>query len=176
LTTNSDELSNRLGALALRLGDQLEAAVTDAGARSLSAATALSALDRFLDAPTVSQLSAVLGLSSSATVRVVDGLVSEGHVTRRFGADGRTSPIRLTASGRRVAKRIVGARVELLSRALSSLDEHEKSTLAALVDRVLIELVNVDSTKGWMCRLCDTQACGAARGEPCPITKTALDL
>jgi hypothetical protein len=27
-----------------------------------------------------------------------------------------------------------------------------------------------------MCRLCDTEVCGAERGQPCPVTQQALDL
>lgn len=94
LTTNSDELANRLGALAGRLGGLIETAVTEAGAVSLSAATAVSALDRFLDRPSIGQLGDVLGLSSSATLRLVDRLVAEELVRRSPGeADARQSTL-----------------------------------------------------------------------------------
>lgn len=177
MTTTFDALANRFGALALRLSDRIEVAVTDAGGRSLSAATALSALDRFLDAPSVGELSEVLGLSSSATVRLVDGLARDGYVTRgSSGHDGRRSPVELTAAGRRVSQRVVAARAQVLADLLGSLNERERSTLSELVDRVLIGLVGVEPANGWMCRLCDTQACGAAAGEPCPITRAALEL
>lgn len=176
MTTNFDDLCNRIGALALRLSDQIEVAVTDGGARSLSSATALSALDRFLDAPTIGQLSDVLGLSSSATVRLVDALAADGRVVRSAADDGRSSTVQLTRSGRRTAKRIVAARSDVLANAMAPLDDDSRTTLAPLVEKVLIGLVAADTNTGWMCRLCDTETCGAAPGEPCPITQAALRL
>ena len=35
-------------------------------------------------------------------------------------------------------------------------------------------LVRGPAAKGWVCRLCDTQACGARPGQPCPVTIAAL--
>lgn len=177
MTTNSDEAANRLGALALRVSDLVEAAVTDAGARSLSAATALSALDRFLDRPTVGQLSDVLGLSTSATVRLVDGLVADAHLKRVPGTDdARQSILELTSTGRRVAKRIVAARTDVLRSSLDVISLEALAAFAEQLDRVLTGLVKADTADGWMCRLCDTETCGAEKGEPCPITKKALGL
>ena len=67
--------ANRLGALALRLSDRMQMAVTADGVRSLSAATALSVLDRWFGAPpSVDALRRVLGLTPSGGVRLVDVL------------------------------------------------------------------------------------------------------
>ena len=79
-----DQGANRLGALAVRLADRIEVAVTAEGARSLSAATALSAIERFfVDGPSIDALGRVLGLTSSGAVRLVDGLEGQGLATRR---------------------------------------------------------------------------------------------
>lgn len=174
MTTNSDPLANRLGALALRITDRMQVAVSVDG-RSLSSATALSALDRFLDDPSVDQLSRVLGLSSSATVRLVDRLVADGLVVRASTADGRVSVVELTSAGRREAGRIVAARAELLHDVLTPLSSEERATLHELVEKVLIGLIRGPTVAAWMCRLCDTPTCGAAPGQPCPITVAALE-
>lgn len=177
MTTKSDELANRLGALALRLGDLIETAVTEAGAVSLSAATALSALDRFLDRPNIGQLGDVLGLSSSATVRLVDGLVAEELVRRSPGeTDARQSTLQLTPRGRSTAKRIVAARRDVLTRALEPVTGERRELLVGAVDDLLVGLVTEPTHRGWMCRLCSTVDCGADRGQPCPITQTALEM
>lgn len=177
MTSGSDEFANRVGALALRLGDLIETAVTEAGARSLSAATALSALDRFLDHPSIGQLGDVLGLSSSATVRLVDGLVAEELVRRSPGeADARRSTLHLTRRGRSTAKRIVAARLGVLTRVLEPVTGERRELLASAVDDLLVGLVAEPAGRGWMCRLCSTVECGAERGQPCPITQTALEM
>lgn len=174
MTTSSDPLANRLGALALRITDRMHAAVAADG-RSLSSATALSALDRFLDSPSIDQLSSVLGLSSSATVRLVDRLVADGLVVRASTADGRVSVVELTSAGRQEAGRIVAARAELLDDVLAPLSTEERAILHELVEKVLIGLIRGPTASAWMCRLCDTPACGAPPGQPCPVTIAALE-
>ena len=170
-----DAGANRLGALALRISDLMDATVRDPAERSPSAATALSAMLVFLDAPTIDQLSRVVGLTSSATVRVVDGLVAEGLAVRTAGADGRVSAVKLTAAGRRRAQQVVAARGDVLANALSVLDEQERAAFDAAVDKVLVGLIRATSAAGWMCRLCETGVCGAAGpGQPCPVTRAAL--
>ncbi len=161
--------------MALRLTDLMDAAVRAPGERSSSSAAALSALAAFLEEPSVDELSRVLGLTSSATVRVVDGLVAEGAAQRRSGADGRVSAVRLTALGRQRAERIAAARAEILTQALGTLTAGERAAFAAAVDKILVGLVRTTSARGWMCRLCRTSACGAeGPGRPCPVTVAAL--
>jgi DNA-binding MarR family transcriptional regulator len=172
-----DRTANRLGALALRLADRMEMAVTAEGARSLSVATALSAIERFFVAgPPIDDLRRVLGLTSSGAVRLVDGLEADGLVTRRRGTDGRVSVVTLTARGRRAARAVTDARAAVLTDALTPLTAGERRALAAVVDKVLIGLVRGPRPAAALCRLCATEVCGAARGEPCGITRTALDL
>ena len=170
-----DQGANRLGALALRLADRIQVAVTAEGAHSLSAATALSAIERFfVDGPSIDALGKVLGLTSSGAVRLVDSLETAGLVTRRRGGDGRVSVIVLTAKGRRSAARITDARAKVLSDALASLTADERDTFDAVVDKILIALVQGPSPGPAMCRLCATEVCGAERGQPCPVTILAL--
>jgi DNA-binding MarR family transcriptional regulator len=176
-TPTFDRGANRLGALALRLTDRMHMAVTAEGARSLSAATALSAIERFfVDGPSIDDLRRVLGLTSSGAVRLVDGLEADGLVRRRRGVDGRVSIVTLTAKGRRTARSVVDARAAVLTEALAPLTAAERAVLDPIVDKVLVGLVRGARPAAAMCRLCATEACGAARGEPCEITRTALGL
>lgn len=174
-TPGFDQTANRLGALALRLTDRMQLAVTADGARSPSAAAALSTIERFfVDGPTIDDLRRVLGLTSSGVVRLVDQLEDEGSVARRRGDDGRVTVVVLTPQGRRRARDVVDARADVLVDALAGLSRAERDTLAHLVDQVLVALVRAPSPGPAMCRWCATEVCGAARGEPCPVTRAAL--
>jgi MarR family transcriptional repressor of emrRAB len=169
-----DRGANLLGALGLRVADRIRAAVT--ADTSESAATALSAIHNFLDAPRIDQLAQVLGLSSSGTVRLVDDLAAKGLVVRRRGSDARESVVALTSAGRRTAQRVVRARAATLAEALAPLSKSERAAFAAVAEKILIGLVRGPRGRGWMCRLCDTATCGAQRGQPCSITRDALGL
>jgi MarR family transcriptional regulator, negative regulator of the multidrug operon emrRAB len=173
--TEFDRGANRIGALALRLTDRMQVAVTADGARSPSAAAALSTIERFFVAgPTIDDLRQVLGLTSSGVVRLVDQLEAEGSVARERGEDGRVTIVTLTASGRRRAREVVDARADVLVDALAGLSRAERATLARLVDKVLVGLVRSPSPGPAMCRWCATEVCGAERGQPCPVTRAAL--
>ena len=173
-----DADANVLGALALILTDRMEQSVEEAaGGHSMTAAVALSALQHFLDRPTVDELRRVLGLTSSGAVRLVDRLAAAGLVTRGPGSDGRTRSITLTAKGRRAAARISEARATVLASALAELTPSERQTLARLTGRMLGAMVRMKLTAGpdtgaWTCRLCDINACGRPQGR-CPAANAA---
>jgi MarR family transcriptional repressor of emrRAB len=169
-----DRGANLLGALGLRVADRIRAAVT--ADTSESAATALSAIHNFLDAPRIDQLAQVLGLSSSGTVRLVDDLAAKGFVVRRRGSDARESVVTLTSAGRRTAQRVVRARAATLVEALAPLSKSERAAFVTIAEKILIGLVHGPRGRGWMCRLCDTATCGAQRGQPCSITREAIGL
>ncbi len=166
-----------LGALALFLTDSTVHAASTAG-QSPTAAAALSALDQFLDRPTVDQVRRVVGLTPSGAVRLIDRLADEGLVSRGPGADGRSRSVTLTARGRRLADRIRAARAEVLDTALRELTPAQRSTLYELTSRVLASLVRtkVESGRleygGWTCRMCDLTACGRGHGN-CPAADAA---
>jgi DNA-binding MarR family transcriptional regulator len=169
-----DRTGNLLGALSLAVTDRTSAAAGDAAGQSDSAAVALSALHHFLDDPPVDLLRQVLGLTPSGTVRLVDRLQDAGYVTRRPGRDGRSVSLRLTAAGRRAAERVSAARADVLQDALSDLGPHERKALDELVSRVLVGLIRGPGATRWMCRLCDTTACGRKNGR-CPVANAARE-
>lgn len=164
--------SNLLGALALAICDRMADAVADAAGHSLTAATALSALHHFLDAPSIDRLRQVLGLTSSGTVRLIDRLEAAGYVTRGPGGDRRSTAITLTSQGRVVAERVTAARTEVLDDALSQLSADERETFEAVTAKVLTGLMRERGAVRWTCRLCDTGACRSEPGE-CPIAAEA---
>jgi DNA-binding MarR family transcriptional regulator len=169
-----DRTGNLLGALSLSVANRTADAVGDAAGQSETAAIALSALHQFLDDPPVDLLRRVLGLTPSGTVRLVDRLQDAGYVERRPGNDGRSVSLRLTASGRRAAKRVSGARAEVLQDALSVLDPGEREAFDEMVSRVLVGLIRGPGAVRWMCRLCDMKACGREAGR-CPVANAARE-
>ena len=140
--------------------------------RSETAASAMSALDQFLHGPSVDQLSQVVGLSQSGGVRLVDRLQRDGLVERGPGGDGRTAAVSLTARGRRAARRLAEARLELLGDVVGTLTAGEQDVLAELVGRMLVGLMREPGATRWTCRLCDLGACGRAEGH-CPLEQEA---
>ena len=176
--------ANVLGALSLVVADRMNAAVEAVAALGPSAPAALAALHEFLDGGSVTQLSSVLGLSHSGTVRLVDRLAVEGLVERIGAQDGRAVSVALTSSGRRVALRIRQARSKALTSALSALTSDEVDNLAAALDKMLTTITlsraeersahSHDRPQPWLCRLCDFAACGRSEGN-CPVNNAVTD-
>ena len=182
--SSHQHVANVLGALSLVVADRMNAAVEAVAALGPSAPAALAALHEFLDGGSVTQLSSVLGLSHSGTVRLVDRLTIEGLVERVGARDGRAVSVVLTASGRRVALRIRQARSKALTSALSALTSDEVDNLAAALDTMLTTITlsraeersahSHDRPQPWLCRLCDFAACGRSEGN-CPVNNAVTD-
>jgi DNA-binding MarR family transcriptional regulator len=175
-------LANLLGAWSLAVSDSIVSAAAAAAGRGGQAPAALVALDQFAEGSTIEQLSDVLALTHSATVRLIDALVSDGHVARRRRAgDRRAVAVRLTASGRAAARRVTRARAEAVRGALGGLSEAQRRSLTAMAERLTVDLtalrlekraVGTPPAGGWLCRLCDFQACGRPEGR-CPAAAMA---
>jgi DNA-binding MarR family transcriptional regulator len=166
--TASARLANLLGALSLALSDRMLEAPAGTAGLSGTAMAALSALDQFLERPTVDQLSRVVGLTQSGGVRLVDRLEGAGLVRRDPGPDRRTALITLTPSGQRAARAVATARLQMLGTALAPLSEDEEEALAPLIGRLLVGLMREPGATRWICRMCDLSACGRPDGH-CPI-------
>ncbi len=163
--------ANLLGALALAVCDRL-AAMENASGLSATAAAALSALDQFLDRPSIDRLSAVVGLSQSGGVRLVDRLEGDHLVKRGSAPDGRMATVRLTPAGRRAARKAQAERMRMLQEALAPLDSDERALLAILLGRILVGQMRGPGATRWICRRCDLAACGRATGH-CPVEREA---
>lgn len=156
----------------------MNTAVEAVAALGPSAPAALAAMHEFLDGGSVTQLSSVLGLTHSGTVRLVDRLAAEDLVERVGARDGRAVSVVLTRRGRRTAARILHTREKSLTSALSALSADEIDSLAAALDTMLTTVTLArgeersartnDRPQPWLCRLCDFAACGRSEGN-CPV-------
>lgn len=176
-----ERLANVLGTFALALSDELEAATAQAAGHAGAGPAALVALSDLLGGRSVDDLRRAVGLTHSGGVRVVDRLVDDGLVERRPGPDGRSVALSLTPAGRRLAGQVGDARQAVLRRALDVLDDREQADLGALLDKLVGALVarrlearaaGAIPPGGWLCRLCDTVACGRPEGR-CPAANAA---
>ena len=168
MTPITDHDANLLGSFSLAVAERVRSAgAAEAGGGEGPAA--LVALTEFLDAPSIRELSAVLGLTHSATVRLVDSLEARGLVQREPGEDGRAVALRVNAAGETKARAILAARAVALEELLAPLDRDERAELARLHSLLLGGLVDSGAAPEHVCRLCDTGGCGHASGR-CPVT------
>lgn len=173
--------ANVLGALSLVVADRVNTAVEAIAALGPSAPAALAAMHEFLDGGSVTQLSSVLGLTHSGTVRLVDRLAAEGLVERVGAEDGRAVSVVLTERGRDMAAQVLRTRERSLASVLTELSPDEVDSLAAVLDTMLTTVTlaraeersarTVGRPSPWLCRLCDFAACGRSEGN-CPVNNT----
>jgi MarR family transcriptional regulator, negative regulator of the multidrug operon emrRAB len=164
--------ANLLGAVSLTVADRVRAAAERGAGQGGSAPAALISLATYLDGSPIDAVRSPLGLSHSATVRLVDRLVDAGLVRRREGSDRRSVAVELTPEGHDAAADATRARGEALEQALSALDGDERAELARLHAKVLATLTEGRASAGRICRLCDAVACGHEEGR-CPVTRAA---
>jgi MarR family transcriptional regulator, negative regulator of the multidrug operon emrRAB len=164
--------ANLLGAVSLTVADRVREAVELGAGQGGSAPAALVSLASYLDGSPIDSIRGPLGLTHSATVRVVDRLVDAGLAERREGPDRRSVAVELTPAGREVAARAAQARADALEEALAGLDPGERAELARLNSKVLSTLTDGRAAAGRICRLCDAHACGHEEGR-CPVTRAA---
>lgn len=160
-----DRAANLISALVVGLADTLEAATRGAGVHGASGASALTTI-LFVPGERVDDLSKVLGITGSGTVRLVDRLVADGLVERRRGRDKRSVSLWLTDRGETAAAAIVAERREVLRRALGSLTDAKRRALAAVAESVLADLAVDRERADRICRLCDYIACPQ---DQCPV-------
>jgi len=114
----------------------------------------------------IEQLRRPLGLSQSATVRVVDALEADGLALRSPGADARSVRVELTAAGRKAARAVLRRRSAVVDTALGALSGSERDVLTGLLEKMLGALTTDDDHAERVCRLCDWDSCPEPR---CPV-------
>jgi MarR family transcriptional repressor of emrRAB len=164
--------ANILGAVSLAVADRVRQAVERGAGQGGSSPAALVSLATYLDGSPIDSIRGPLGLTHSATVRLVDRLVEAGLVERREGPDRRSVAVELTSAGHEVAAQAAVARAKALEEALAGLDAAERAELARLHEKVLATLTSGRASAGRICRLCDARACGHWEGR-CPVTRAA---
>jgi DNA-binding MarR family transcriptional regulator len=167
-------LGNVLGAFALAVVTRMQAAIGDETSLSAVEATAVSALANLGDPGlSLEQLRGAVGLSQSATVRLVDRLAQRHLVRRRdFAPDKRVTSVQLSATGRRTVARMREIRLAVLDEWVGSLAAEERAQLTPLLDALVATGIEPGPSGGpaadFRCRLCDPDACGHPKG--CPVT------
>jgi MarR family transcriptional repressor of emrRAB len=163
-TPDDDRLLNLLGALAVGLGDRIAAATEETAGESPTTVAALTTIAQ-LPGCSIEELRHALGLSHSATVRVVDRLAARGLVTRGAGARGPAVALTATPEGTRLAARVLDVRHEVVKEAAG---EGLPGDLAGALETLLVRLT-VDPNAGHrICRLCDYFTCPQER---CPVAE-----
>lgn len=171
---------NLLATLATALSDRIRNATESATGHTQAAPAALNALHEFLGGASIDDLRRVVALSPSGAVRLVDRLEADGYVQRSRGTDGRSVSLRLTHSGRAAARRVQGSRSAALQGILDGLSIEDRASLTRLIEKLLPMVVSEraaarergnEPSGGWLCRLCDFDACGRDQGE-CPVANS----
>lgn len=164
-----DRTANLLGALALALTDRI---AQETQTRAEHGATAPAALVSVGVDPglSVGALAQTIGLTHSATVRLVDRLARDGLVERRGGMDGRSVGLHLTRRGAARRRAILNGRNEVLSEVLTSLPAGDQAALASLIEALLGAMTRDRRQADHICRLCDEDVCPETT---CPVEGAA---
>lgn len=159
--------ANWLGALAMAVADVQR----QAGGESDSRMAALLTVDEFPGID-VRELAQGLGLTHSATVRVVDRLVADAMVTRSRGdGDRRRVAVVGTATGRRRAAALRRTRLQALDAVLAPLTPLQRSQFAGILDTLLRSSSRARSSARHICRFCAHSIC---TGSACPVGSSVL--
>jgi MarR family transcriptional repressor of emrRAB len=156
---------NLLGAVALGISDRLEAAAQLAAGRLGARAAALATLAQW-PGYTIEGLRHCLGLSHSATVRLIDGLVEDGLVMRERVGGGPAIRPRLTETGEAAAREVLAARSRAIDSLVDQISDQELSRLAPILERLLASMTTDFYAGELICRLCELDDCPQ---EICPV-------
>jgi DNA-binding MarR family transcriptional regulator len=166
-------VANRLGAMALTLGDGMREATESATGLAGALPAALISLRQWADGTSVDVLAEAMRVSHSRMVRVVDRLEAAGLAHREADpSDGRRALVRLDPAGRELADRALDARARVLLDALAGFDGADLRDLERLLGAALgATTADVGAARS-TCRLCDAHACGHYAGH-CPVSRAA---
>jgi MarR family transcriptional regulator, negative regulator of the multidrug operon emrRAB len=163
--------ANLLGAAALAVTDLVLGGATAAAGTSSSGAAALVVLhaDPGLS---VTELGRRIGLTQSATARMVDALEARGLVERRPTL-GKWVAVHPTDAGRAAATDLLTARGGRLTALVGTLTPADQEGLAGVLDRLLRAVYAEVGSSERVCRLCDRATC--TEGDVCPVGQAERD-
>jgi DNA-binding MarR family transcriptional regulator len=136
-----DDLALKLGALILRCmgpqgGEVLR--VIDESGLSFAQMKVLVELQAPEEAHTVTSIADHIGISTASASRAVEGMVRKRLATRVEDPDDRrVRRLALTANGRRLADRIISARLASLEEFTGSLEANQRQKLESALDALL---------------------------------------
>ena len=150
-------LSNKFAAVAIAVSESIQNA---AGDLPLTTAAALVTLTSG-QAMCIGEISRVVGLTHSATVRLIDRL-EDGALVRRHKRVGREVAVEITARGRRKVDSILEARDRVVAQLLEGLASDDRQAMSAVLDRILLRSCECGMTRERLCRLCRPGHCDCA--------------
>ncbi|GGA57326.1 MarR family winged helix-turn-helix transcriptional regulator [Pelagibacterium lentulum] len=161
LLRTANLLATVSGAVQVRIDDQLKQHPNQTSS-SLAALNVIGMSDGCTNAA----LSQTIGLSHTATVRLVDKLEAQGLVVGRQLLDRRSVELTLTAEGKVYARTLLAQRCLATGTIVELLGSDEQHELTRLLEKILQRLAGQPSSRGHLCRLCDEMACPP---QDCPV-------
>ena len=164
--------ANLLGALAGEVADRIERQGKVHPNETNSAVAALNVIG-FYEGCSNGALSRALGLSHTATVRLVDKLELAGFVLSEIGTDKRSVALRLTDLGRQRTRTVIRERCMRLADVIDVLTAQQRRQLDDIAETLLKSMVTAARDADHICRLCDDAVCSPSR---CPVHQKATAL
>lgn len=164
----TDRTGNLLGALALAVTDKIRDVTAQAAGQGGMVPAALVQVGSEAG-QSIDHLRRRLGLSHSASVRVVMQMEAKGWLTksRANEKDARMATLHLTIEGQAAMAQIVAQRRAFLQSLVGPLTGVEQERLTALLETILSRVIQTDDEAEQACRLCDLSSCPQDR---CPTT------
>ncbi|MGH6891903.1 MAG: MarR family winged helix-turn-helix transcriptional regulator [Dongiaceae bacterium] len=158
--------ANILGALSLLIQDRVESAWLSALDLSPMAVAALVQIDNE-PGSSIEQVASRIGLTHSATVRVIDKLSERGFVEKdRARQDARAQSLKLKKAGKRTVQQLHAARNQVTDDLLAGLDPAQREALEDAIGAILHRTVEPGREADVTCRVCDDRRCSP---DICPI-------
>ena len=164
--------ANLLGAVALELVGRVEQRTKRHPNETSSSMAALNVIG-FYEGCSNNALSQALGLSHTATVRLVDKLEAAGLVVSERGEDKRSVCLSLTPAGRQRGQELVSERCRYLCTTLDILSPEDVAHLSRISEQLLRAMVDDVADAAHICRLCDETACAS---DHCPVHEKVLEI
>jgi MarR family transcriptional regulator, negative regulator of the multidrug operon emrRAB len=162
----SGHTANILGALAVLIQDRVEGMWQSSLDLSPMAAAALVQIENE-PGSSIEAVASRIGLTHSATVRVIDKLAERGLVEKdRARKDARAQSLTLSRAGKRVAQQLHAARNQVTDDLLADLAPAQRAALEQAIRAILHRCVEPGREADVTCRICDDRRCSP---EICPI-------
>lgn len=157
--------ANILGALSLAISDKLLTELKEHSRQNDTSAAALNVIG-CTEGISNGQLGKALGITHSATVRLLDKLVESQLVEVRAGTDRRAVAIFLTSNGRERVVEMLKGRCEILGGIVDLLNVEQRQQLNSIAETLLAQFTEGPVHSMQVCRLCDAVSCPTDR---CPV-------
>jgi DNA-binding MarR family transcriptional regulator len=158
--------ANWLGTLSVLIQDRVEARWQAELDLSPMSAAALVQIEQETGCA-IELVATRIGLSHSATVRLVDKLVARDLVAKDRGKeDLRQQVLKLTKAGKRVVAQLHQARNQVTDELMALLPPAQAEALGGALGTLLHRAVTTKEEGDLVCRVCDEGRC---RPEICPI-------